>query len=91
MDSLKDRAQGITAPSVAGRVGQSSEGLPANFGAASATTLAVALFGTAALIQDPRYAGFNLLFGGDAKVVTGDSGSAAGCEGGGCGGCGGYG
>ncbi|TFZ04440.1 TIGR04222 domain-containing membrane protein [Ramlibacter rhizophilus] len=66
--------------------------LPASVGSAPAVSLAVALFGSAALMMDPRYAGFNFLFEGDAHVVTGDSGSTGGCEaGGGCGGCGGCG
>lgn len=64
---------------------------PVAFGAVSAITAAVGLFGSAAVMADPRYAGFNFVFEGDQRVVTGTSGSVGACEagcGGGCGGCG---
>ncbi len=66
--------------------------LPRSTGAVPAATLAVALFGSAALMSDPRYAGINFLFSGNGSVATGGSDSEGACEaGGGCGGCGGCG
>ena len=62
-------------------------------GWARQVALAIAVAGTAAVIQDPRFAGINFVVG-EPSDQTGNSGSAAGCgagDGGGCGGCGGCG
>lgn len=61
----------------------------------SMLSLAAAVVGTAAVVDDPQFAGINFVIPDGPGQVTGTSGSVAGCEAvascGGCGGCGGCG
>ena len=80
---------------LSGRAASKSDPVAAALSPAQATvaTLAAAVVGTQAVIDDPQFAGINFVIPEGQGHQTGSSGGAAGCEAdagcGGCGGCGG--